>query len=217
MIHGKGGAKNNRLHSSLADCPFYNCTPILCSSSSAPLHKAEFYTEMDNYPIDYHRFTYVYFSQAALGASRSQREQTELSDTSSTIKNACFVKSSLWSNYGAGWFKLILNAVQLLKMKNKQQSTDSAQIQSGSWVKIRDSFPQPAFLSSAPTAQSLFMGEGRFHELPLHFCQVKKILVILNYIKASAYGQSGWNKPRVWLTLCQISLSQRLLKSILSW
>lgn len=85
MIRGEEGAKNNRLHSSLADLPFYNFTPILCSSSSAPLHEAEFYTEMDNYPIDFHRFTYLYCTQAASGASHIQREQIELSETSCTL------------------------------------------------------------------------------------------------------------------------------------
>lgn len=74
MIHGKRGAKN-----------FYNFIPVLCSSSSALLQEAEFHTEMDNYPINFHRFTYLYYSQAALGASRIQRQQTELSETSCTL------------------------------------------------------------------------------------------------------------------------------------
>lgn len=79
--------------------------------------------------------------------------------------------------------------------------------------------PTSRQLCNAPTAESLFRGETRFHELPLHFCQIKKNPNTHELHK----GQSLWlikqkqaqRKPRVWLTLCQISLPLRLLKFIL--
>lgn len=126
----------------------------------------------------FHRFPKVYILMLFPGSfgsiSHSEGADWAQWDLMHSIKVFVLWKVACDLTNAACWFKLILNAVWLWKIKNKQQSTDPAQTQSGSWVKSRNSFLQLALPSPAPTAQSLFMGEGRFHKLPLHFCQAKK-------------------------------------------
>lgn len=58
--------------------------------------------------------------------------------------------------------------------ENEEQTAEHRSCTNTEWLLGQTQTLTPAAHSPAPTAQSLFMGEGRFHKLPLHFCQAEK-------------------------------------------